>query len=147
MRRRMNAKFVALLLVGFSFCIGASCQIYDEIQTKRENVRKRLTEVCNSFTPTSTMQKVGTQEVIKPTLGSYTNIYETSSSCADLKSHFYDQLISRKWEPVKPESAYYYQENYVVSIMCETGVPRENSQTARVICSWDSNGVNKEVLK
>ncbi len=137
------------LLLSFVLCffLPTGCNYFRDMQVQREWVREDLSRLCDSFVPPPSLKKVGTQEVIKPEHGTFTNIFETEMDCDIARKPFYDFLISSGWEPTRRDSPYYYRENYVVSVSCRAGLSPNDVKTVSLICSWDKDGEKKELLK
>lgn len=143
MRNKMHARpLLAIWLILVSILV-AGC----DSLASRDKVRADLIRLCDSFTVPPSFKKTGTQEVIKPTLGSFTNLYETEVMCAAAREPFYVELLTKGWEPTRPGSSYLYKDNYVVSASCESGYAAAGGQTVSVICSWDADGTFKDILK
>ena len=135
------------VIFGFVTLMFSQCAVYDEIQIRRERVRSDLKKACSSIPIPEDFVKWDTQEVIKPLIGSYADLYRTESECYIATQKIYDYWRTNKWEPTGLDSPYFFKDNYVVSATCESGKPFSRPNTVRINCSWDASGENKKILK
>ena len=123
----------------------AGCGAFRQVQQHRTAVYDDLKQLCDSIPVPTGLEKSGSQDIIKPEGGVFTNNFETELSCEDASKPFYEYLVQQGWQPTKQHLGYYYKENYLFSVTCRQPSVLTGKRTVQASCSWDQSGKDKDM--
>src|SRR4051812_23034767 len=95
MTRFLEIAGLALALIAIACCSG--CGWFQQMQQRRAKVYADLQQLCDGIPIPVGLQKKGSQDMIKPEGGVFTNNFETELSCDAATSPMYEYFISKGW--------------------------------------------------
>jgi hypothetical protein len=133
------------LLVCFLAAFLVSCKIFSEMQEKRQRIYSDLKELCDSISIPEGVEKTGSQDMIKPEGGVFTNNFETDLNCDLATRPLYEYVVKNGWQPTEQHLGYYYRDNYLFNVTCRREASFSGPKMRlQVSCSWDPSGKDKE---